>query len=192
MKYHLGYSSDIETPGGTVHLTLSFNPSHLEIISPVVEGSVRARQERRKDSARDQVLPILIHGDAAFSGQGVVMETFNLSQTRGYTTGGTVHIIINNQIGFTTNYLDGRSSTYCTDVGKVTLSPVMHVNADDVDPSIMGLLRQRDFLVRAMEAAQQSNSLTPMGSMAKNLYTMMQHQGAGSDDFSAIFKLFSK
>jgi 2-oxoglutarate dehydrogenase E1 component len=122
VKYHLGYSSDIETNGGPIHLTLAFNPSHLEIIDPVVEGSVRARQDRRGDKARDQVLPILIHGDAAFAGQGVVMETFQLSQTRGYSTGGTVHIIINNQIGFTTSDpLDSRSTLYCTDVAKPNL-----------------------------------------------------------------------
>lgn len=132
VKYHLGYSSDIETPGGNVHLTLAFNPSHLEIIDPVVEGSVRARQERRKDFARDQVLPIIIHGDAAFAGQGVVMETFNLSQTRGYTTGGTIHIIINNQIGFTTSDpLDSRSTLYCTDVAKMVQAPIFHVNGND-------------------------------------------------------------
>lgn len=132
VKYHLGYSSDIETPGGNVHLTLSFNPSHLEIIDPVVEGSVRARQERRQDYSRDQVLPVLIHGDAAFAGQGVVMETFNLSQTRGYATGGTVHIIINNQIGFTTSDpLDSRSTLYCTDVAKMVQAPIFHVNGDD-------------------------------------------------------------
>ena len=132
VKYHLGYSSDISTPGDPVHLTLSFNPSHLEIIDPVVEGSVRARQDRRKDTARNQVLPILIHGDAAFAGQGVVMETFNLSQTRGYTTGGTIHVIINNQIGFTTSDpLDSRSTLYCTDVAKVVQAPIFHVNADD-------------------------------------------------------------
>ena len=132
VKYHLGYSSDIETPGGNVHLTLSFNPSHLEIVAPVVEGSVRARQERRKDHARDKVLPILLHGDAAFAGQGVVMETLNLSQTRGYTTGGTVHIIINNQIGFTTSDpLDSRSTLYCTDVAKMVQAPIFHVNSDD-------------------------------------------------------------
>ncbi len=132
VKYHMGYSSDINTPGGSVHLTLSFNPSHLEIIDPVVEGSVRARQDRRNDLARNQVLPILIHGDAAFAGQGVVMETFNLSQTRGYTTGGTVHIIVNNQIGFTTSDpLDSRSSLYCTDVAKMVQAPILHVNGDD-------------------------------------------------------------
>jgi 2-oxoglutarate dehydrogenase E1 component len=132
VKYHLGFSSDIHTPGGSVHLTLAFNPSHLEIIDPVVEGSVRARQERRQDHARDQILPVLIHGDAAFAGQGVVMETFNLSQTRGYTTGGTIHIIINNQIGFTTSDpLDSRSTLYCTDVAKMMQAPIFHVNGDD-------------------------------------------------------------
>ncbi|MDE0283628.1 MAG: 2-oxoglutarate dehydrogenase E1 component, partial [Gammaproteobacteria bacterium] len=134
VKYHLGYSSDIHTPGGPIHLTLSFNPSHLEIIDPVVEGSVRARQDRRQDKTRSQVLPIIIHGDAAFAGQGVVMETFNLSQTRGYSTGGTVHIIVNNQIGFTTSDpLDSRSSLYCTDVAKMVQAPILHVNGDDPD-----------------------------------------------------------
>ena len=103
VKYHNGYSSDITTPGGPVHLSLAFNPSHLEIVNPVVEGSVRARQRRRDDKTGDQVLPILVHGDAAFAGQGVVMETLNLSADRGYGTGGTVHIIVNNQIGFTTS-----------------------------------------------------------------------------------------
>lgn len=132
VKYHMGYSSDISTPGGSVHLTLSFNPSHLEIIDPVVEGSVRARQDRRSDHTHNRVLPVLIHGDAAFAGQGVIMETFNLSQTRGYTTGGTVHIIVNNQIGFTTSDpLDSRSSLYCTDVAKTVQAPIFHVNGDD-------------------------------------------------------------
>ncbi|MGQ0657355.1 MAG: 2-oxoglutarate dehydrogenase E1 component [Chromatiales bacterium] len=132
VKYHLGYSSDIDTPSGPVHLTLAFNPSHLEIIDPVVQGSVRARQDRRHDVARDQVVPVVLHGDAAFAGQGVVMETFNLSQTRGYTTGGTVHVIVNNQIGFTTSDpLDSRSTLYCTDVAKMVQAPIFHVNADN-------------------------------------------------------------
>ncbi len=138
VKYHLGYSSDVTTPGGVVHLTLSFNPSHLEIIDPVAEGSVRARQERRKDHGRDAVLPVLIHGDAAFAGQGVVMETLNLSQTRGYSTGGTIHLVVNNQIGFTTSDpLDSRSTLYCTDVAKMVQAPIFHVNGDDPEAVIM-------------------------------------------------------
>jgi 2-oxoglutarate dehydrogenase E1 component len=138
VKYHLGYSSDIATPGGPVHLTLSFNPSHLEIIDPVVQGSVRARQERRRDKTRNSVLPILLHGDAAFAGQGVVMETLNLSQTRGYTTGGTIHVVVNNQIGFTTSDpLDSRSTLYCTDVAKMVQAPILHVNGDDPEAVVM-------------------------------------------------------
>jgi 2-oxoglutarate dehydrogenase E1 component len=134
VKYHNGFSSDISTPGGPVHVSLAFNPSHLEIVNPVVEGSVRARQRRREDRTGDQVLPVLIHGDAAFAGQGVVMETLNLSNTRGYGTGGTVHIVINNQIGFTTSDpRDTRSSTYCTDVAKMVEAPIFHVNGDDPD-----------------------------------------------------------
>lgn len=132
VKYHQGFSSDLMTPGGPMHITLAFNPSHLEIVNPVVEGSVRARQHRRKDRDGTQVLPVLLHGDAAFAGQGVVMETLNLSQTRGYGTGGTVHVIINNQIGFTTSdNRDTRSTIYCTDVAKMVEAPVFHVNGDD-------------------------------------------------------------
>ncbi len=137
VKYHQGFSSDIKTAGGAVHLTLAFNPSHLEIVNPVVEGSVRARQHRRKDHTGDQVLPLLIHGDAAFAGQGVVMETMALSQTRGYKTGGTVHIVVNNQIGFTTSDTrDARSSLYCTDIAKMVEAPVFHVNGDDPEACV--------------------------------------------------------
>ncbi len=137
VKYHQGFSSDIKTGGGAVHLTLAFNPSHLEIVNPVVEGSVRARQHRRGDHTGDQVLPLLIHGDAAFAGQGVVMETMALSQTRGYRTGGTVHIVVNNQIGFTTSDTrDVRSSLYCTDIAKMIEAPVFHVNGDDPEAAV--------------------------------------------------------
>ncbi|WP_448218630.1 2-oxoglutarate dehydrogenase E1 component [Endozoicomonas sp. 2B-B] len=132
VKYHQGFSSNVMTPGGEVHLALAFNPSHLEIVSPVVEGSVRARQDRRNDSARGQVIPIAIHGDAAFAGQGVVMETLQMSQTRAYKTGGTLHIIVNNQVGFTTSKQeDARSTEYCTDVAKIVGAPILHVNGDD-------------------------------------------------------------
>jgi len=132
VKYHQGFSSDIQTKGGAVHLSLAFNPSHLEIVSPVVEGSVRARQERRDDSMGSTVLPISIHGDAAFAGQGVVMETFQMSGCRGYHTGGTVHIVINNQIGFTTSHPDDtRSTPYCTEIAKMVGAPIFHVNGDD-------------------------------------------------------------
>ncbi len=132
VKYHLGYSTDIKTPGGALHLALAFNPSHLEIVDPVVEGSVRARMQRRRDHLGDEVLPVLIHGDAAFAGQGVVMETFQLSQARGFYTGGTVHVVINNQIGFTTsNPLDTRSTFYCTEVAKMVQAPIFHVNGGD-------------------------------------------------------------
>jgi len=132
VKYHKGFSADMKTPGGNVHIALAFNPSHLEIVNPVVEGSVRARQQRRSDDARQEVLPVLIHGDAAFAGQGVVTETFQMSQTNGFRTGGTVHIVINNQIGFTTSRpSDARSTDYCSDVAKMIEAPIFHVNSDD-------------------------------------------------------------
>ncbi len=132
VKYHQGFSSNVMTPGGEVHLALAFNPSHLEIVSPVVEGSVRARQARRGDDKGDQVVPIVMHGDASFAGQGVVMETFQMSQTRANRVGGTIHVIINNQVGFTTSRQDdARSTEYCTDVAKMVQAPILHVNADD-------------------------------------------------------------
>ena len=138
VKYHQGFSSDVSTPGGPVHLSLAFNPSHLEIVNPVVEGSVRARLDRRGDHEGDAVLPVLVHGDAAFAGQGVVMETLALAQTRGYYTGGTVHIVINNQIGFTTSDpRDARSTLYCTDVVKMIEAPVLHVNGDDPEAVVL-------------------------------------------------------
>jgi len=138
VKYHQGFSSDVTTPGGPVHLSLAFNPSHLEIVNPVVEGSVRSRMDRRHDPLGQQVLPVLVHGDAAFAGQGIVMETLALAETRGYSTGGTVHIVINNQIGFTTSDpRDSRSTLYCTDVVKMIESPVLHVNGDDPEAVVL-------------------------------------------------------
>lgn len=132
VKYHQGFSSNVMTPGGEVHLALAFNPSHLEIVAPVAVGSVRARQTRRSDNIGDAVLPIIMHGDAAFAGQGVVMETFQMSQTRAYGVGGTVHLVINNQVGFTTSKReDARSTEYCTDVAKMVQAPIFHVNGDD-------------------------------------------------------------
>ncbi|BCO27660.1 2-oxoglutarate dehydrogenase E1 component [Rhodoferax lithotrophicus] len=140
VKYHQGFSSDVTSPGGPVHLSLAFNPSHLEIVNPVVEGSVRARMDRRADPTGRQVLPVLVHGDAAFAGQGVNQETLALAQTRGYTTAGTVHIIINNQIGFTTSDpRDYRSTLYCTDIVKGVEAPVMHVNGDDPEAVVMAM-----------------------------------------------------
>ncbi|SUX30320.1 2-oxoglutarate dehydrogenase E1 component [Chromobacterium vaccinii] len=132
VKYHMGFSSDIPTASGPMHVSLAFNPSHLEIVNPVVEGSVRARQDRRKDAERKTAVPVLIHGDSAFGGLGVNQGTFNLSQTRGYGTGGTIHIVINNQVGFTTSDTrDIRSTMYCTDVAKMIEAPILHVNGDD-------------------------------------------------------------
>ena len=132
VKYHKGFSSDLKTPSGNVHVALAFNPSHLEIVNAVVEGSTRARQERRGDKLGDKVLPVQIHGDAAFAGQGVIMETLQLSQARGFYTGGSVHVIVNNQVGFTTSDPhDARSTRYCSDVAKMVEAPIFHVNADD-------------------------------------------------------------
>ncbi|GAB3189080.1 2-oxoglutarate dehydrogenase E1 component [Hydrogenophaga aquatica] len=140
VKYHQGFSSDVTTAGGPVHLSLAFNPSHLEIVNPVVEGSVRARMDRRGDAEGKQVLPVLVHGDAAFAGQGVNQETLALAATRGYTTGGTVHLIINNQIGFTTSDpRDLRSTLYCTDIVKGVESPVLHVNGDDPEAVVLAV-----------------------------------------------------
>ncbi len=149
VKYHMGYSSDVATPGGAVHLALGFNPSHLEIIDPVVAGSVRARQNRRKDEARAQVMPILVHGDAAFAGQGVVMELLQMSQARGFRVGGTVHVVINNQVGFTISRPDdARSTLYCTDVAKMVAAPIFHVNGDDPEAVLYCATLAYDFRTR--------------------------------------------
>ncbi|WP_440464604.1 2-oxoglutarate dehydrogenase E1 component [Psychrobacter sp. ASPA161_6] len=152
VKYHNGFSSNVMTPGGEAHLALAFNPSHLEIVAPVLQGSVRARQVRRNDQplldnkGGNSVLPIVIHGDAAFAGQGVVQETFQMSQTRAYTTGGTVHIVINNQVGFTTSRQeDVRSTEYCTDVAKMVHAPILHVNGDDPESVVFAAQLALDY-----------------------------------------------
>ena len=152
VKYHMGFSTDVEVGGKRLHLVLAFNPSHLEIVNPVVEGSVKARQTRRKDERGDRVIPILIHGDAAFAGQGVVMETLQLSHSKGYSTGGTIHIIVNNQIGFTTpNPIEAReghearTSRYCTDLAKMLEAPVFHVNGDDPEAVVFVTRLATDF-----------------------------------------------
>ncbi len=146
VKYHLGYSTNVQTKHGLMHLVLAFNPSHLEIISPVVEGSVRARQDSLGDTKRNAVIPVIVHGDAAFIGQGVVMETFTMSQARAFSTGGTVHIVINNQVGFTTNDpRDARSSRYCTDAAKMIEAPVIHVNGDDPEAVVKAARLALDF-----------------------------------------------
>jgi len=138
VKYHQGYSSDFVTPGGNVHLALAFNPSHLEIVNPVVIGSVRARLDRRDCSQGDLVLPITIHGDSAIAGQGVVQETFNMSQARAFKVGGTIRIVVNNQVGFTTSSQeDTRSGDYCTDIAKMVSAPILHVNGDDPEAVIL-------------------------------------------------------
>jgi 2-oxoglutarate dehydrogenase E1 component len=149
VKYHMGFSSNVATPGGPVHLTLAFNPSHLEIINPVVEGSVKARQDRRGKGSIDTIIPVLIHGDAAFAGQGIVMETLNMSETRAFSTGGTIHIVINNQIGFTTsNPFDARSTLYCTDVATMIHAPVFHVNGDDPEAVLFVTQMALDFRMK--------------------------------------------
>jgi 2-oxoglutarate dehydrogenase E1 component len=149
VKYHKGFSSDISTAGGPVHVSLAFNPSHLEIVNPVVEGSAKARMERRGACGGEQVLPVQVHGDAAFAGQGVVMETLNLAQTRGYGTQGTLHLIINNQIGFTTSDpRDARSTLYCSDVVKMIEAPVLHVNGDDPEAVVWAVTSAIDFRTR--------------------------------------------
>jgi 2-oxoglutarate dehydrogenase E1 component len=146
VKYHMGFSADVSTPGGPVHLALAFNPSHLEIVNPVVAGSVRSRQVRRGDSGRKQVLPVLMHGDAAFAGQGVGMELLQMSQARGFAVGGTVHIVINNQVGFTTSdRQDARSTLYCTDVAKMVGAPILHVNGDDPEAVVFCTEMALDF-----------------------------------------------
>lgn len=140
VKYHLGYSTDVETTNGSkVHLSLSPNPSHLEAVDPVVEGMVRAKIDKKYNGELNKIAPILIHGDASIAGQGIVYEVIQMSKLDGYKTGGTIHLVINNQVGFTTNFKDGRSSTYCTDVAKVTLSPVFHVNGDDVEALVFAI-----------------------------------------------------
>lgn len=153
VKYHQGFSSDVSTPGGYVHLALAFNPSHLEIVTPVVIGSVRARLTRWFDEGENEdsnkVLPVALHGDAAFAGQGVVMETLNMSQTRGYGIGGTIHIVINNQVGFTTSDTrDSRSTLYCSDVAKVVQAPIFHVNADDPEAVVFAIQVALDYRIQ--------------------------------------------
>ncbi len=146
VKYHLGYSTNVKTPHGLMHLALAFNPSHLEIIAPVVEGSTRARQDRCGDETRRKIVPVIVHGDAAFIGQGVVMETFNMSQTRFFTTGGSVHVVINNQVGFTTHDpRDARSSRYCSDAAKMIEAPILHVNGDDPEAVVKAARLAMDY-----------------------------------------------
>ena len=149
VKYHKGYSSDLRTAGGNVHVALAFNPSHLEIVDAVVEGSVRARQERRGDARGDKVMPVLLHGDAAFAAQGVVMETLQMSQARGFYTGGTVHVVINNQVGFTiSDPRDARSTLYCSDVAKMIEAPILHVNGDDPEAVVFAARLALDYRMK--------------------------------------------
>ncbi|MEC8256893.1 MAG: thiamine pyrophosphate-dependent enzyme, partial [Bacteroidota bacterium] len=146
VKYHLGWTSDRVTDNGKrINLSIAPNPSHLETVGAVVQGITRAKQDQYYGDDFSKVLPIVVHGDAAIAGQGLIYEVVQMAKLKGYKTNGTVHIVVNNQIGFTTNYLDGRSSTYCTDVGKVTLSPVLHVNADDVEAVVHAVRFALDF-----------------------------------------------
>ena len=149
VKYHKGFSCDVGTPGGNVHVALAFNPSHLEVVDPVVEGSVRARQERRGDARGDKVMAVLIHGDAAFAGQGVVAETLQMSQARAFHTGGTLHIVINNQVGFTMHDpRDARSTLYCSDVAKMLEAPILHVNGDDPEAVVFAARFALDYRMK--------------------------------------------
>ncbi len=149
VKYHKGFSCDVSTPGGNVHVALAFNPSHLEIVNPVVEGSVRARQERRGDLAGDKVMAVLIHGDSAFAAQGVVAETLQMSQVRAFGTGGTLHIVVNNQVGFTTHDpRDTRSTLYCSDIAKMLEAPILHVNGDDPEAVVFAARFALDYRLR--------------------------------------------
>lgn len=146
VKYHLGLTSNRETDSGKkIHLSIAPNPSHLETVGAVVEGIARAKQDKYHKDDFSKVLPIVVHGDAAIAGQGLIYEVVQMAQLDGYRTNGTIHVVVNNQVGFTTNYLDARSSTYCTDVGKVTLSPVLHVNADDAEAVVHAMLFALDF-----------------------------------------------
>ena len=147
VKYHMGWTAKIDpnNDGRKININLAPNPSHLETVGAVVEGITRAKLDNKFNGDTSKVLPIIVHGDAAIAGQGIAYEIIQMARLKGYSTGGTIHIVINNQIGFTTNYLDARSSTYCTDVGKVTLSPVMHVNADDVEAVVHSVLFALDY-----------------------------------------------
>ena len=146
VKYHLGLTSDRVTDSGKkINLNLAPNPSHLETVGAVIEGIARAKQDRNHPNDISKVLPIAVHGDAAIAGQGIVYEIIQMAKLDGYKTGGTIHLVINNQVGFTTNYLDARSSTYCTDIAKVTLSPVLHVNADDAEAVVHAMLFALDY-----------------------------------------------
>ncbi len=149
VKYHKGFSCDVKTPAGNVHVALAFNPSHLEVVNAVVEGSVRARQERRGDERGDKVMPVLLHGDSAFAGQGVIQETLQMSQARAFYTGGTIHLIINNQVGFTTHDpRDTRSTLYCSDVAKMIEAPILHVNGDDPEAVVFAARFALDYRMK--------------------------------------------